>query len=169
MKVLDSTVIIAFLREMDYPEGLRKLASAHQLVSPYAVIGEVRKPPASNRLAELVKDGVVSPCKAPAERVAVLRGRYLDLGPGECECVALWESADKPPGSRLVTDDKRVRQRLPGSHYVWTVELIRYMTRRRLIDAHTEEELLRRLAASSFYYRRPFDEYSTGNRNAFRR
>lgn len=169
MKILDSTVLIAFLREMDYPEGLRTLSSAHKLLVPKAVVGEVRKPPASTRMMDLITQGILCPRDVSAERVQALRNGFLDLGQGECECVALWETVEERKSTKIVTDDKRIRKRLPGFPYVWTQELLDYMVRRRLIDGQAAKGLLGRLAASSFYQPRSGYEFPTGYRESLKR
>ncbi len=159
MKVLDATVLIAFLHEMDFPEGLRILARAYRLIVPRGVVAEIRKPPASDRLDRLIRDRVITVMSAPAERVVSLGEAFIELGAGERECVSLFESLPRTEGDRLVTDDSRIRKRVPGSHYVWTQELLRYMCRRGLLDAESTQGLLRRLESSTFYSHRKPDDH----------
>jgi predicted nucleic acid-binding protein len=167
MKVLDSTTLIAFLREMDFPEGLERLSKIHQLLVPHAVAVEIKKPPASTRMDELVRTGILIVREAPRQRVESLMHKFIELGPGECECVALWETVEHGVSARIVTDDKRIRIRVPGAQYVWTQELIHYMVLQGLLEDRAAEEFLGRLAASSFYYRRAPDGKPPRNRNPF--
>ena len=151
MKILDSTVLIAFLSEMDYPEGLRVLSLRHRLVIPQEVRNEIRRPPSSVRLQALIDEGVISVRAVNPSRLKALRDRFVDLGPGECACIVLYEGKADECVALVVTDDKAVRKRLPGCRYVWTRQLVRYMLQRGLIDAQRSEALMGRLAASTFY------------------
>ncbi len=151
MKVLDATVLIAFLCEMDFPEGLRILSRAHRLLVPPGVVAEVKRPPASHRIQKLISEEVLTVMNPPSERVAALGEAFLELGRGERECVSLLESLPRTADPRLVTDDLRVRVRVPGSHYVWTQELLRYMGRKGLLDASSTQALLTKLEGSTFY------------------
>jgi len=155
MKILDATALIAFLRELDFEDGLRRLSTIHRLVVPTGVASEVKKPPASIRLASLLDEGVLVKRAAPTERVGELRTRFLDIGQGECECVALSETLAAKESLVVVTDDKQVRKRVPGPRYVWTQQLLVYMVKRGLLSLQSGEDLLRKLAASSFYSARP--------------
>ncbi len=151
MKVLDATVLIAFLREMEFPDGLRILARAHRLLVPRGVVDEVKKPPASHQLRVLISEGVLDEVSAPPNRVAELGEAFIELGQGERECVSLLESLPSSADPRIVTDDSRVRVRVPSDRYVWTQELLRYMGRKGLLDSESTQGLLSKLATSTFY------------------
>ena len=43
MKILDATTIIAFLNEMNYPDGLVKLSKHYEIVIPEGVVNEIKK------------------------------------------------------------------------------------------------------------------------------
>lgn len=44
IKILDTSVIIAFLNELNYPEGLAKLSKYYETVIPKGVASEITEP-----------------------------------------------------------------------------------------------------------------------------
>lgn len=46
IKIFDTAVPIAFLEEMEYPEGIARLAKDYRIIVPEGVASEVTKPPA---------------------------------------------------------------------------------------------------------------------------
>ena len=59
MKIFDATTVIAFLSEMDCPEGITMLSKHYKIIIPEGVASEVRKPPGKERLKDLVKQKAV--------------------------------------------------------------------------------------------------------------
>ena len=166
MKILDATVLIAFLREMDYPEGLRSLSQRHRLVVPRAVVLEVCKPPAAQRLKQLIGELVLVEERPPEGEVQRLRDQFIDLGPGEVECVALALDAAASETNYVVTDDRAVRRRFPQIRFVWTEELLRYMVSRRLLDGVRVEGLLSKLSKSTFYSKGRHNDHAASHRES---
>ena len=153
MKIFDATSAIAFLWEMDFPEGFAFLATRHRLVLPAGVASEIRRPKSRAHLAELVERGCIEIIAATPEAVGRLRDLNPSLGIGECELLALADAELSSARPFLVCDDRAARRRFPGRRYVWTEELLEYMERRGLIGKETLAMLLGRLAKSGFYSR----------------
>ena len=55
MKIFDATAVIAFLSEMQCPEGLAKLSNNYEILIPKGVADEIKKPSGKKMLLDLVK------------------------------------------------------------------------------------------------------------------
>jgi len=169
MKILDATTVIAFLREMDFADGLRRLSTLHRLVVPHAVVAEVSKPPSKELLSVLLRESVLVERSPSTHAVQALRERFLALGPGEVECVVLARASAEDATPYVVSDDRTVRRHCPDVRFIWTGQLLHYMLEHRLITSEEMEGLLGKLGKSSFYSRRLSDDHAPENREPLRR
>ena len=153
MKIFDATSLIAFLWELDYPEGLRLLSLRHRIVVPSGVVSEVTRDRSRASLRALLAAGVIAEQAITESEVEKIRALHPQLGRGECEVLAIAENTDSKEPPVLVCDDKVARSKFPNLRFVWTEELLDYMQRRGLIEEGQHKVLLERLAKSTFYSR----------------
>jgi predicted nucleic acid-binding protein len=153
MKIFDATSLIAFLWEMDFPEGIESLSHRHDVVIPRAVANEITREASKAKLAQLVRGGAVLVRDCPASRVQVIREVNPQLGLGECEVLALREQMTSADQIYLVSDDRKARAKYPQYTWVWTEELLDYMSDRSLITSIKHRSLIERLTKSTFYSR----------------
>jgi predicted nucleic acid-binding protein len=151
MKIFDATSLIAFLWEMDFSEGIESLSHRHVVVIPRAVANEVTRETSKSKLAQLVRVGAVLVRDCPVSRVQAIREVNPQLGLGECEVLALREQLTNLDHIYLVSDDRRARAKYPQYTWVWTEELLDYMSDRSLITSIKHRSLIERLAKSTFY------------------
>jgi predicted nucleic acid-binding protein len=153
MKIFDATSLIAFLWELDYPDGLRLLSSKHRIVVPGGVISEITRDRSKAALNALLAEGVLSEQSVPELEVDEIRALHPQLGRGECEVLAVAGKSHPSEPPILVCDDRGARSTFPMFRFVWTEELLDYMWRRGLIEETRHKMLLERLANSTFYSR----------------
>jgi predicted nucleic acid-binding protein len=153
MKVFDATAVIAFLGELDYPEGLRLIATRHDVVLPMGVVREIRRDRSKKNLKGLLEQGSIRVVEASPAKIQRVRDENPALGQGECEVLAFAEDYFGDPSVFLICDDSRARNKNPNRRFVWTEELIDYMEVRGLIDSSKHTSLLEQLAKSGFFSR----------------
>lgn len=157
MKILDATAVIAFLSELDYPEGLVKIATRHEVLIPRAVSDEITRPSTRGRLEALIRGQAVTVVDCPSEKVGKVRAENPQLGPGECAVLVLGEESRPAAAVFLVSDDRKARQKFPQRQWVWTEQLLDYMLERSLITSPVHQALIARLERSTFYSSRRRD------------
>lgn len=92
IKIFDTTVLIAFLEEMEYPEGIARLAKDYRIIVPEGVASEVTKPPGRCHFQRLVRQKSIDVVRLSGEEralVARIMNLHVQLHRGECEAIAL--------------------------------------------------------------------------------
>jgi predicted nucleic acid-binding protein len=153
MKVLDATSAIAFLGELDYPDGLRLISGRHEIVVPSGVVAEIQRARSRGNLNLLIEEKVIRVVEPNPESVRHIRDENPALGQGECEVLAITADRVGDPTVFVISDDRGARSKYPARNYVWTEELIDYMEARGLIDPARHGSLLAQLERSGFYSR----------------
>lgn len=154
MKIFDATAVIAFLSEMQCPEGLVKLSSNHKILIPKGVADEIKKPPGKEMLLDLHKQGVVKIVIVDQSMVSQMSKEYPQLHRGECEAVLLAQSQAGRKAACVVSDDSKARKIFHTLDFKWTEELLEIMRKRGMLDEHTYNIKNDRLQNSTFYCRR---------------
>lgn len=154
MKIFDATAVIAFLSEMQCPEGLVKLSNSHEILIPKGVADEIKRPPGKEMLLDLYRQGVVKIVIVDQPRVSQMSKEYPQLHRGECEAVLLAQSQVDRKTACVVSDDSKARKVFHTLDFKWTEELLAIMRKRGMLDEHTYNIKNNRLQKSPFYCRR---------------
>jgi predicted nucleic acid-binding protein len=152
--ILDASVIIGFLTEMDDGEYLYALTlSGYSLIATEGVIVEVKKEPGRSRLANAVKENwikVKQTRRAEFEHYKIL---YPMLDYGEVEVLQFGlELKSLNEEYECVIDEgagRKIADQL-GLHKTGTEGLLNRMNHLGIIDQLTKEKLLNRLDKSPF-------------------
>jgi hypothetical protein len=168
MKIFDATSLIAFLGELNYPDGLRLLATRQKLLVTEGVVSEIKREPSRGYLSRLIDDGCLRSERVPEGEVGRLQRLHPQLGLGECEILAWVQLRGNPPGTFVVSDDARARGKFPAYAFVWTEQLLDYMRERGLIEEGKHRSLLEQLAKSTFYSRARLDGVRSGGHQPLR-
>lgn len=153
-KILDSSAIIAFVKDMDYPEGITKLSKHYELIVPEGVANEIVKPPGKKIFQKLVAQKSIKIVKADQEKTKQIHVDCMPLHKGECEIIAVMQGYPDKNDVCIVSDDKRVKNIFKEYKFKWTQKLLTIMRQKGLIDTQTLDSLNERLAKSAFYTKR---------------
>lgn len=134
MKIFDATTIIAFLSEMDCPEGIITLSKHHKIIIPEAVAGEIKKSPGKERLRKLAEQKVVEIVKIDQTMVEQILREYPQLHKGECEAIAYMQSHFREKKDCIVSDDLKARKIFKTLNFQWTREMLDAMRAEGTID-----------------------------------
>jgi len=154
MKIFDATAIIAFLKDMDYPEGITKLSEHYEIVIPESVVDEIKKSPGKERLRDLVKKKAVKIVKVDQPEVDQMLKNHPQLHRGECGAIALMQAYPDKDNACIVSDDSKARKNFQTLHFKWTERLLDIMKERGMIDDETYASKSTKLQDSAFYSRR---------------
>lgn len=152
MKIFDATAIIAFLSEMECPEGLELLSEHYKLIIPQGVADEITKEPGKTRLAKLKEKKVVSVVRVDEDLATKIQKSHPQLHSGECEAIAYALSTDH--NNCIVSDDGKARNFFQKLNFKWTEKLLEIMKEKAIIDDATFNSKKEKLEKSSFYSRR---------------
>ena len=109
MKILDATTIIAFLNEMNYPDGLVKLSKHYEIVIPEGVVNEIKKEPSKVMLQNLIKRQIVRIVKVDQSHLSQLLKMYPQLRQGECEAIVFMQAYSGSKKTCIVSDDLKAK------------------------------------------------------------
>ncbi len=151
MKIFDATAVIAFLFEMEYPEGLELLSKHYKLIIPQGVVDEITKEPGKTRLEKLEEKNVVNVVKVDHDLATKIQKSYPQLHSGECEAIAYALSTDHK--NCVVSDDLKARSFFQKLNFKWTERLLEIMKERGIIDEATHNSKIEKLEKSPFYSR----------------
>ena len=154
MKVFDATALIAFLSEMDFPDGLVELSKHYSLFVPTGVACEIKKSPGKERLKKLVDDKVITIVSVPEDKVQRMVREYPQLHRGECEAIIWTSSQTTEKKICILSDDTKARKMFVSLNFKWSERLLDIMLEKKLIspDNYTQKKV--KLSNSSFYGRR---------------
>lgn len=152
MKIFDATAVIAFLFEMEYPEGLELLSKYYKLIIPQGVADEITKEPGKTRLAKLKEKKAISVVKVDNDLATKIKKSHPQLHSGECEAIAFALSTDHK--NCVVSDDLKARSFFQKLNFKWTERLVEIMKEKGIIDDATHNSKIEKLEKSSFYSRR---------------
>jgi predicted nucleic acid-binding protein len=163
--VLDSSVIIAFMTEMDDGEYLRALSLlGFKLIVTDGVIQEVRKEPGISRLKQAVKEKWIEVQSTSKTEYEFFRKRYPMLDYAEVEVIQKgMELKYSGLNCCCVLDEgagRRIANTL-GLNKTGTEGLLAIMNHVGVVDARVQEKLLHKLGQSSF---RPSGLNASGKR-----
>jgi predicted nucleic acid-binding protein len=152
--VLDASVIIAFLTEMDDGPFLRSLTDLGiELLVTGGVVAEVKKEPGVSRLQKAISDGWISIEAISSSQFKDFKSKFPMLDYAEIEVLlvglALKQSGedyccvlDEGPGRRIA-DALELEK-------TGTIGLLNMLSDRQIIDKNMKEKLLCRLGQSTF-------------------
>ena len=152
VKILDATVLIAFLGEMAYPEGIEALSKKYRVVVPEGVAREIIKPPSARLFQKLVGQKSIEVATLSEEaqaRATDIMAFNSHLHRGECEAIALLETEHRQ--ACIVSDDREAREAFKTLSFKWTREVLGIMEKEGVIDGGTRAEKIRLLDESGFY------------------
>ena len=142
MKIVDSSVIIAFYSELGMPEMLHMHDGLHV---PTNVVGEITKDETVEILDRKIKDGSMNVFEPENEEdIQRLRDRFPYLGDGELEVIlCAMKLRGKGTDCCCVIDDKRARK--VAERYdikcIGTKDLIDDLLQRDDIDTETKSTI----------------------------
>lgn len=154
MKILDATAVIAFLSEMQCPEGLIKLSNSCEILIPRGVADEIRKPPGKMMLRDLYDRGVVKIVIVDQVMASQMSKEYPQLHRGECEAVLLAQLHADRKKTYVVSDDSKARKIFHTLEFKWTEELLATMRKKGILDERTYNIKNSKLQNSTFYCRK---------------
>lgn len=154
MKILDATAVIAFLSEMQCPDGLIKLSHSCEILIPKGVADEIRRPPGKRMLRDLHDQGVVKIVIVDQAMVSQMSKEYPQLHRGECEAVLLAQLQADGKKACVVSDDSKARKVFYTLEFKWTEELLDIMRKKGMLDERTYNLKNSRLQNSAFYCRK---------------
>lgn len=153
MKVLDATAVIAFLSEMDCPEGLEKLSKHHELIIPKGVASEIKKQPGRRRLDDLAKRDIIKIINVDQNESNRIQNLHPQLHLGECEVISYVEKYAGTKKICIVSDDSKARKLFQKLNFKWTERLLGIMKEKGIIDPIEYDEKMEKLNQSPFYSR----------------
>jgi len=153
MKIFDATAVIAFLKDMDYSEGITKLSEHYEIVIPESVVDEIKKSPGKERLRDLVKKKAVKIVKVDQSEVDQMLKNHPQLHRGECGAITLMQARSDKHNSCIVSDDSKARKSFQTLNFKWTEGLLDIMKERGMIDDETYASKSAKLQNSAFYSR----------------
>jgi predicted nucleic acid-binding protein len=152
--ILDSSVIIAFMTEMDDGDYLKALSSmGFEVTVTKRVIEEVKKEPGKSRLAKAVEEKWIGVQVIPDEEFTFFKKRYPMLDYAEVEVIQKGAEL-KQMGVEYccIIDEgagRKIADRL-GLQKMGTEGLLNKMNHLSIIDASLKEKLFKKLYQSSF-------------------
>lgn len=152
MKVFDATSLIAFLSEMNYPEGLVELSKYYKLIVPTGVALEIIKPHTKSIFNDLVSKKILLIVKVDPDHALTIQNENPQLHIGECEVIAfaIEHSSEK---AYLLSDDLKARKLFKNLNFKWTEEVMQFMKERNIIDNETYNKRIEVLKKSTFHYK----------------
>jgi len=154
MKIFDATAIIAFLNDMDYPEGITELSKYYEIVIPEGVANEIKKSPGKEMLQDLAKHKAVKIIKVDQSKVNQILNEHPQLHRGECEAIAFMQMYSGEKKACIVSDDSKARKIFQKLNFKWTERLLDIMKERGIIDSDIHASISDKLQNSAFYSRR---------------
>jgi len=153
MKIFDATAVIAFLKDMDYPEGITKLSEHYEIVVPESVVDEIKKSPGKERLRDLVRKKAVKVVKVDQSKMDQMLKNNPQLHRGECGTIVLMQAYPDKDDACIVSDDSKARKSFQTLNFKWTERLLDIMKERGMIDDETHASKSAKLQNSAFYSR----------------
>lgn len=153
MKIFDATTVIAFLSDMEYPEGITALSKYHEIIIPDGVAGEVKKSPGKEMLQDLVGRKVIKIVKVDPLKVERILNEHPQLHKGECEAISFMETYSRGRENCIVSDDLQARKIFPMFNFKWTENLLDIMRETGIIDDETHASKSNMLRNSAFFSR----------------
>ena len=153
MKIFDATAVIAFLSEMNYPEGLIELSKHYEIIIPEGVASEIHNSPGKETLQGLAQRRIVKIVKVDPQRTAQIQNESPQLHLGECEGIAYVQAYSGEKKICIVSDDSKARRIFPMLNFKWTERLLDIMKEKGIIDARTHASKMEKLQNSTFYSR----------------
>ena len=151
MKIFDATAVIAFLFEMEYPEGLELLSKQYKLIVPQGVASEIKKEPGKTLLEKLVGKKIVNIVEVDHDLATKIQKSHPQLHSGECETIAYALSTDHK--NCVVSDDLKARSFFQKLNFKWTERLLDIMKEKGMIDPNEHESKMKLLQNSPFYFK----------------
>ncbi len=152
--VLDSSVIIAFMTEMDDGEYLKALAAlGFKVFVTNGVLNEVRKEPGKSRLAHAIEEKWIGVQTTSQEEFDFLKKRYPMLDYAEVEVIQKGLELKQLGVEYFCVIDEGAGRKIAdklGLPKTGTEGLLNRMNHLGIIDASTKEKLLSKLGQSSF-------------------
>ncbi|MGD6853134.1 MAG: hypothetical protein ACQCN6_13830 [Candidatus Bathyarchaeia archaeon] len=152
--ILDSSVIIAFMTEMDDGEYLKALCSmGFKVTITKGVIEEVKKEPGKSRLAKAVEEKWIGIQAIPDEEFNFFRKRYPMLDYAEVEVIRKGIELKELGIEYCCIIDEGAGRKIAdnlGLQKMGTEGLLNKMNHLSIIDASIKEKLFKKLYQSSF-------------------
>ncbi len=152
--ILDSSVIIAFMTEMDDGDYLKALCSmGFEVTVTRGVIEEVKKEPGKSRLAKAIEDKWIDVQIIPNEEFAFFKKRYPMLDYAEVEVIQKGIELKQLGIECCCIIDEGAGRKIAdilGLQKMGTEGLLNRMNHLGVIDAAIKEKLLKKLYQSSF-------------------
>jgi len=105
--ILDSSVVIAFCKEMGHPDLIRLLQKEHQIILPSKVYDEIKDGPSFAKLSKLSPRDIVI-VEVNKDDFVVLQSKYPYLGSGELGVIAIGLDASRGGEEYMcILDDER--------------------------------------------------------------
>ena len=153
MKIFDATAVIAFLSDMNYPEGLEQLSKYYEIIIPQGVADEITKSPGKEILQDFAKQKVVKIVNVDPEKVTQIQNENPQLHRGECEAIVYGQTYAGEKKICIVSDDSMARKLFQMLNFKWTERLLDIMREKGIIDSDTHSSKIDKLKKSAFYSR----------------
>ena len=153
MKIVDSTTLIAFLSEMNCPDGIIKLSESYEIIIPEGVVNEIKKPPGKEMLQQLIKQGAVRKVNVDQQKVHQILADYPQLHVGESEVIVFRQMYSGRERCCIVTDDRQVRKTFKEFNFKWTEEILGMMKKKGIINNKVYVSKTNKLNKSKFFSR----------------
>lgn len=154
MKIFDATALIAFLCEMDCPEGITEISKRSRIIIPEGIANEIIRPPGKDRLQDLARQEIVEIVKVDQAKTNQIMNENPQLHRGECEAIVFAQTHTKERDLCIVSDDSRARRKFQTLNFKWTGEILDTMKADGTISEDTYNLKCHRLQNSPFYPRR---------------
>ncbi len=153
MKIFDATAVIAFLSDMNYPEGLEQLSKYYEIIIPQGVADEITKSPGKEILQDFAKRKVVQIVNVDPEKVTQVQNENPQLHQGECEAIVCAQTYTGEKKICIVSDDSKARKIFQMLNFEWSERLLDIMKEKGIIDSYTHSSKIDKLKKSAFYSR----------------
>ena len=156
MKILDSSVIIAILKEINCPHIIDSLIQLkHKLIVPHSVYCEVIVGSSKKLFQTLIDDGKITVLQLNTKsEIKNLQITYPYLGFGELDTILTYEKLFKSKKNLVhcILDDKSARRvaKRRGISHKGTIGLLYMMKERQIISTHEYAEIINDLKTSGF-------------------
>ncbi|MCW4028915.1 MAG: hypothetical protein NWE92_04630 [Candidatus Bathyarchaeota archaeon] len=152
--ILDSSVIIAFMTEMDDGDYLKALCSmGFRVTVTSGVIEEVKKEPGKSRLAKAVEEHWIEVQEIPEDEFTFFKKRYPMLDYAEVEVIQKGIELKHLGIDYCCIIDEGAGRKIAdalGLEKMGTEGLLNRMNHLGVIDASLKEKLFKKLYQSSF-------------------
>ena len=101
VEIFDTTILIAFLNELDYQEVIITLSKHYGIIIPKGVVDEIIKLPGNKLLQDLIMCKIVKIVEIDQPNVDIILNEYLQLHKGECETIAFIQTCSNKKNIRV--------------------------------------------------------------------